>query len=267
MEGIENKSSSSTLKIILYIAGTLLMIFLIFYMVMSLMSPARKLSEINQEYGYKASEKSKIDERFFNDSGFVATNREKSFYQARVIMAESDSLSLSIDLPDSTAFLEISGVTVHKITLSNIRVSKVLLRADEYAVTSLFSTPLVIDNDFSAIRKEPVMIKIAPKDTSEYKPDILPDTTRAESVNYIFEMKNGLRLYIYQNSDDIDKGGFSVFLFDLNDKLRTVRDNLKSISRFKVPDYHPAIYLRMKKSDARIIYRALPKHGMISILR
>jgi hypothetical protein len=267
MEGIENKSSFSALKIILYIAGSLLILFLIYYLVMSLMSPARKLSEINQEYGYKAPEKSKIDERFFTDSAFIVTNREKSFYQARVNMAESDSISLSIDLPDSTAILEISGVTVHKIKLLGIRVSKVLMNADEYAITSMFSTPLVIDQDISSIRKEPLMIKVAPKDTSEYKPDILPDTARVESVNYIFEMKNGLRLYIYQSTDELDKGGFSVFLFDLNDKLRTVRDNLKSISRFKVPEYHPAIYLRMRRSDARIIYRALPKHGMITIFR
>jgi len=32
------------------------------------------------------------------------------------------------------------------------------------------------------------MIKMAPKDTSEYKPDIMPDTSITEPVNYILEM-------------------------------------------------------------------------------
>jgi len=267
MEDIESKNGPSTLKMVLFITGALLILFLVYYLVMGLLSPSRKLAEINQEYGYKDSEKSKIDERFLNDSAFIAINREKSFYQARVNMAESDSICLALNLPDSTAFLEINGVTVHKIKLSEIKVSKVLRNADEYAITSMLSVPFIIEDDLSTIRKEPVMIKIAPKDTSEYKPDILPDTTRSEPVNYIIYLMGGIRLYIYQNTNDLEKGRFSVFTFDLNNKLRDVIGNLRSMVGFKVPEYHPYIRLRMQKSDARILYRALPKHGMISVFR
>ena len=50
---------------------------------------------------------------------------------------------------------------------------------------------------------------MAPKDTSEYKPDIMPDTSITEPVNYILEMTNGTRIYVYQEEDEkpSDKNG------------------------------------------------------------
>jgi hypothetical protein len=264
---MENTNRSSTYRIGIYITGSLLAAVMIYYLVMSMLSPAARIEEINKEYGYKPDPKSKIDERIFSDSSFIAMNRQKSYYQARVNMAETDSICLALNLADSTATLEISGVAVHKVKLTGISVCKVLRNADEYALTSLLAAPLTIENDISSVKKEPVMIKIAPKDTSEYKPDILPDTTRSEAVNYIFEMSGGLRIYVYQSADENEKGRSNIFSFDLADRMRNISGNLSSIIRFKIPEYHPYIKLRMKKSDARIIYRALPRHGLISVYR
>jgi hypothetical protein len=263
----EIEKKPAVLKTILYIFCSLLVAFMIYYAITVLLGPSRKISQINKEYIFQQTENNKLDERFFSDSAFIALNREKAYYQSRIILAESDSICLSLNLPDSTAQLEINGVSVHKSKMSEIYVSKVFRKADEYSVTSMLSAPLTIRNDYSTIMKEPVMIKMAPKDTSEYKPDILPDTTNTESVNYMFEMENGIRLYIYQAADENERRGLRPFFFDLNDRLRNVRDNLKAIISFKIPDYHPTIRLRMKKADARIIYRALPKHGQIAIYR
>ena len=240
---------------------------MIYYTVMSLLAPSRKISEINQGYIFKQPENSKVDNRIFSDSAYISLNREKAFYQARVVMAESDSICLSLNLEDSTAILEINGVSVHNSKISQISVSKVFNKADEYSVTSMLTTPLTIRNDFSTIRKEPVMIKVAPKDTSEYKPDILADTSNIESVNYMFETDNGIRIYIYQADEENEKGGLKLFLFDLNDRIKNIRNNLKAIISFKIPEYYPTIRLRMKKADAKIIYRALPRHGQIAIYR
>jgi hypothetical protein len=261
---MENMEGSSLFRKSLYIAVSLVFLFMIFYTIMALLSPSKKTAEIKHEFAFQQPEKLKTDERIFQDSAFISINREKSFYQARVIMAESDSICLALNLHDSTATLEINGVAVHKAKLSEINISKVLRDADDYSVTAMMATPFTIENDYSTIRKEPVMIKMAPKDTSEYKPDILPDTTRAEAVNYMFEMNNSIRLYVYQN-DDIHDGGYKVFRFDMDDRLRNIGDNLKSMIRMKVPEYHPAIKIVMQKSDVRIIYRALPKHGQIAL--
>jgi hypothetical protein len=265
----ENIKTSPGRKTGFYIVAAILSVFFIYYSFMSLLSPAVKISATNNEFGYKQPEKDAIatDQRILTDSAFVRLNREKAFYMARIAMAETDSLCLALNLADSLATLEIDGVAVHKAKIIRMRISKFFNKADEYALTSVLSAPLTIMKNYATIKKEPLMIKMAPKDTSEYKPDILPDTTNSEAVNYMLEMQNGLRLYVYQQEEVRSKGGFSRFLFDLNDRFRNIWNTLKSIMVLKVPEYHPYIRIRMNKADAKIIYRALPRYGQISIYR
>jgi hypothetical protein len=254
-------------KKILIAVSAFFTLFVFYYSIMALLSPAAKISSINSEFGFKLPENTTIDNRIFSDSAFIKQNRVKAFNQARITMAETDSLCLAINLSDSTAILEISGVEVNKSKISKINVTRVLNKADEYAVSSMLTVPFTIRNDFSTTKKEPIMLKVAPKDTSEYKPDILPDTTNREPVNYMLELDNGFRLYVYQESGDKAEGGLNRFLFDINDRFRNIGDIMKSIVTFKVPEYHPAIRIRLPKTDAKIIYRALPRHGQIAVFR
>jgi hypothetical protein len=263
----ETKENSSFLKKGLYISGSLVILFMIYYAVMLLSAPGKAISRINTEYAGKQPEASKTDSGIFYDSAYISLNREKAFYQSRVLIAESDSIGLSLNLEDSTAILEINGVALHKTKVYEIAVSKVFRKADENAITAMLAVPFTIENDFASIKKEPLMIKVAPKDTSEYKPDVVPDTTSSEPVNYRFDMNDGIRLYVYQNTGENDGGGLNRVFFDLNDRFRNFRDDLKSIVSFKVPEYHPSIKIKMAKSDARIIYRALPKHGQVALFR
>jgi hypothetical protein len=256
MENEIEKKTTLTGKIF-YILGSLLIVFMLYYGIMSLLAPAVKIKDINSEYGYKQPENSKTDERIFSDSAFVSATREKAYFQSRI----------AINLSDSSATLEINGVAVHKAKIAEIEVSKVFRKADEYSVSAMLSIPFTVGNDYATIMKEPMMLKIAPKDTSEYKPDILPDTTNSESVNYLFETETGTRIYFYQIVGKNEGGGLNLFLFDLNDRLRNFRDNLESLIRLKVPEYHPSIRLRLDKEDAKIIYRALPRHGQIAVYR
>ena len=241
-------------------------IFVIYYTIMALLSPGRKIASINEEFGFRTPENTVIDERIFSDSSFVMMNRDKAFYQARITMAETDSISLSINMPDSLAILEINGVTVHTAKITWMRLSKVFSKADEYAISSMLSTPFTVSRDYASIKKEPLMLKIAPKDTTEYKPDILPDTSNVEAVSYMLEMENGFRLYVYQ-ADEEESGNLNRFFFDLADRFRNSIDITGSIFRFKVPEYHPAIRVKLPKADARIIYRGMPRQGQIALYR
>ena len=126
----EIEKKPAVLKKILYIFSSLLVVFMIYYAVMSLLSPARKISEINQTYIFKQPENSKVDERIFSDSAFISLNREKAYYQTRGVMAESDSICLALNLEDSIAILEINGVSVHNSKISEISVSKVFNKAN-----------------------------------------------------------------------------------------------------------------------------------------
>jgi PIN domain nuclease of toxin-antitoxin system len=263
----ESAGRKSSAKIIAgYAALTVFCAFVVYYTIMALMSPARKIAAINSEFGYKAAENETVDPRLFSDSSFISLNRDKAWYQARIAMAETDSISLSLNMADSTATLEINGVAVHTAEMTWMRLSKVFRKADEYAITSMLSTPFTINTDFASIKKEPVMLKVAPKDTSEYKPDILPDTSNTEPVNYMLEMTNGFRLYVYQ-ADEEEKGGFNRFFFDMADRFRNSLDITRSILLLKVPEYHPAIRIKLPKADARSIYRGLPRQGQIAVYR
>jgi hypothetical protein len=263
----ESKKGMTGRKIAFLSIAAFFLVIVLYYTVMALIAPAVKIARLNEEYGYKPAENTTIDERIFSDSAFVRLNREKAFNQACIKLAESDSLCLVLNLHDSLAILEINGVGVHTARLSSISVSKVFNNADEYAVTSILSAPFTVSKDYSTIRKEPLMIKTAPKDTSEYKPDILPDTAKVEAVNYMLEMENGFRLYVYQQNDDEKKGGLRRYFFDVNDRLKNIAAIFGSIFAFRVPDYHPAIRVRMDRKDARIIYRALPRNGQIAVYR
>ena len=83
-----------------------------------MMSPVRKLAAIKNEFGVKPTENSVIDERIFSDSAYLMLLKEKAFLQSRITMAETDSIYLTINLTDSTANIEISGVVVHKAKMS-----------------------------------------------------------------------------------------------------------------------------------------------------
>lgn len=129
----------------------------------------------------------------------------------------------------------------------------------------MLSRPLTINRDISSIEKEPLMIKMAPKDTSEYQPDIMPDTADYEPVNFILELDHGMRILVYQ-SEKLNPGDrLRRFMFDLRYRLSNTSEMLKSAFTFKVPEYHPYIKLRLPRADAKIIYRGLPVKGQIGI--
>lgn len=261
----EKKQISAARKTVFILVGYMCLVFISYYVIISLLSPAKKITEINIQFGYKPLNNSPVDESIFHDSAFIKMNRNKAWLQSRIIMAETDSICLAVNLADSTVNLEINGVNVLKVKISKERISKVFDKADEYAVSSMLSSPFTIDRNIATIKKDPLMIKMAPKDTSEYKPDILPDTTHLEPVNYIMEMGNGVRLYVYQEVGDEPGDPFSLFLFDIKDRLRNIWNILKSISVLKVPEYHPFIKIRLPKVDAKFIYRAVPVHGQVAV--
>jgi len=262
--GTSNNSFFRTRGIIILI---IIFSFLIYYSVMLMLGPGRKLQAINEEFGFKSTEKNKGFERMFGDSAYLKLLKEKAFLQSKLIMAETDSIYLIINIPDSTVNIEISGVSVHKAHMSSTEASKIFINGNEQLILSMLSTPFTVSNSLSTIKKEPVMIKMAPKDTSEFKPDVMPDTSLIEPVYYILEMTNGTRIFVYQEENTASKDRRAALIFDLKYRLRDVWMSLKDAVRFKVPEYHPYIKMKVPRSDAKIIYRAIPKYGQIGVYK
>jgi hypothetical protein len=261
----ENDNKSSTGKITFLILVIICSLFIIYFSVMSMLGPSHKLAELTKEFSQMKAADKKEDKRIFTDSTYLRLLRERAVLQSKIIMAESDSIYLTINLADSTMDLEISGVVVHESKMSSYKASSILTKGNENIISAMLSTPLTIAFDQATIKKEPVMMKMAPKDTSEYKPDIMPDTSLTEPVSYIFEMTNGIRIYVYQEEDEKRSERKSLFIFDLNDRVKQTWEAIKRCAAFKVPEYHPFIKIRLPRSDAKIIYRAIPKNGQITL--
>jgi hypothetical protein len=262
----EITEKTSGRKIAFIILVILVSAFLIYYSIMSMVSPGRRMAELKKEFELKPANKSLVDDKVLSDSAYLKLLKEKAFLQARTILAETDSIYLTINLADSTANIEINGVVVHVAKINSFRISNILMKGDENVISTLLSTPLTIAKSYSTIKKEPVMIKMAPKDTSEYKPDIMPDTTIVVPVNYKLEMSNGMNVYVYQENEKTNDR-INQFSFDIKDRISNAWHSLKHVMVFKVPDYKPFIKIRISRSDAKIIYRALPRNGQIAIYR
>ncbi len=260
----KEKSIRSGGRKFLIALGVIIIAFLVYYLVMAILTSGKEIKSLADEYGYKADPNNKTDERIFKDSLYLALMKEKAFEQARVSMAETDSIYLTVNVPDSTIDLEISGVSVHSSAFKKIRVSRMLRTGDEYVLSSLFSRPFTVAQNYSSIKKVPLVIKMAPKDTSEFKPDIIVDTTDYEPVNYMMQADNGIRIFVYQ-AENLNPGDKKArFMFDLGIRFRDFADYMTKVCTFKVPEYHPFIKMRMPRTSAKIFYRALPEHGQIT---
>lgn len=264
---MENNSGrkTSAFKIILFGVFAIVLVFLFYYTVMSLISTSRKIAEINNEFSFKQIEKTTIDERFFTDSTFVEIQKEKAYQQSRIAMAMNDSIGLTLNLRDSLAFLEINGVVVHTTKISSQRICKAFNKANSYAVASLLSKPLNIVKDTATIKKIPLIVKMAPKDTSEFKPNEIPDTSAFEPINYILEMNNGIRIFVYQQENEKFKDLYNQLHFDITDRIKNTIAALRKITAFEVPEYRLYIKIKMPKKDAKILYRAVPRKGFITV--
>jgi hypothetical protein len=264
METEKNKKASGG-KIALIIIGAIVLAVIVYYSVMMILSPLRKLTEIKNEFTATQEKAITGNQQIKTDSAYLALLKEKAFLQSRIVMAESDSIYLTINIADSTARLEICGVMVHSAKMSDLSVSSIIAKGNENIILPLLSKPFTISSSIATIQKEPVMIKIAPKDTSEYKPDAMPDTSLTQTVCYILEMTNGTRIYVYQEEKDKPGDAKNLFGFDFNDRMRNTWLAVKSVAHFKVPEYHPYIKMKIPRDDAKIIYRAIPRQGQVGI--
>jgi hypothetical protein len=239
--------------------------FVIYFTIMEIRSTSRKMEEISAKFNLPKDRKTKLAENIAKDSLYLTLLREKAYLQARVKMAESDSVYLTFNLTDSVVNIEIKGVVVNSTPIDEIEISKILTTGDQYFISNLLSEPLNIIKDTASIEKIPYIRKIAPKDSSEFKPDAVPDTAFYQPVNYIFETDKGIKLIVYQSEERKQGDSKNQFMFDLRHRLANFKAAMKDIKHFKVPEYQLYIKIKVPSADAKIIYRAVPMYGQIGI--
>jgi hypothetical protein len=241
----------------------LIMIFFAYYLVRASSAASRWVNNINQEF--TENEAQAIDPELMHDETYILLNKQISFTKARLKMAATDSIGLTINLSDSTLLLEISGVAVSRVKASKMLISKSFRGIEPNALVGLFSNPLQIQSTRSTIVKEPIIEKIAPRDTLEANlPDKTHETAMNEPVYFELVLEKGIRIMVLQE-EVADYRKSARFFFFLKRSVAIAGQNLRKLIHFELPEYHPQIQLDIPASDARAIYRALPEKGRLAI--
>jgi hypothetical protein len=244
-------------KTVIIIVSFFLMALILTFIVLSAMSPLRAIKLVNENYP---------DTIIIKEISQEQLNLEKreTFMRARLKMAEADSACLSINLADSLIIMEIQGVKLLETKILNIQSSKIFSRYKKLAFYEYFSTPFVIDSDYSTIPKEFFNIKYAPEDTiAAQAPKTMPDTTIKDPVYFTFYLDRDLMVDIRQ-TDTLRPEIYKDYDRHLrNDKISRMWSHLYKL---QVPPYEPWIRIEIPHKDARSIYKALPKHAQVAVI-
>ncbi len=247
-----------------YIIGaTALGILIIFYLVKSVSAVNKSVRTFDDAYFASLEQKEGDTINLCAIPGYIDMIREKAFLSSQVRMADSDSIGLLINIRDSVIQLLIKGLPIRTVRIDEYDVSPFFQRAHQEAVYSMLSSPLVITGMQATFMKDPVNVKIAPKDTSEATIDVRPDTTDYEAVFFTLETDRNVRFYFEQQEDTVGADRRARFLFDLKDRSRSAKATMKAVAGFRTPPYVPYIKIWLSKAEAKIIYRAIPREGLI----
>ncbi len=238
-------------------------LFVIFYLAKSVSAVNHSVRAFDDAYFASLEQKEGDTINLCAIPGYIEMIREKAFLSSQVRMADSDSIGLLINIRDSVLQLLIKGVPVRSIRIDEYDVSPFFERANQEAVYSMLSTPLAITGMQATFMKDPVQVKIAPKDTSEVKIDAKPDTTDFEAVFFTIDTDRDIRFYFEQQEDTVGADRRAKFFFDLKDRSRNARATLREVVRFRTPSYVPYIKIWIPKAEAKIVYRAIPREGFI----
>jgi len=205
------------------------------------------------------------EERALSDKLFRLELTE-DFLNARLKLAQSDSVGISINLPDKVVTMEIEGVVVRECKILDYTITKGFSRLTRDRLVTWLSDPFTLQSSVSTILKAPVVYLKAPKDTTEANEQQTAPTLPADTTVYfrLFFDRN-LTVDINQEETPPAKGKKARFKFKLHNRYFSAREALRALFRPQESPYHFWIRLKLSREDARIIYRALPEHGLMAL--
>jgi hypothetical protein len=243
---------------------TFLLLLVLSYCYFSMLSAKRKIEIYNTKLDQVLVSAEK-EQKTFHPALFKLVN-EKAFLSAQNSMMNSDSLNLIVDLMNSTLALVIEGVPIHFSSIDTYEYSPFFTSLSNEAYVQLFSSPFYTESYKSTIVKEPITIKEAPKDTTEAANFFeLPDTLTNELVVVTMHLNHDFIL-TFKQSEEIQYTGFTKDrFFLLGMRYSKILDDLRQLSRLRLPKSYPEIMISLPKDDLITIFRALPHTTQVSI--
>ncbi|HNY58888.1 MAG TPA: hypothetical protein PKG86_01080 [Bacteroidales bacterium] len=253
-------------KWILIAGFSIFFIFVLYYFIMISLAARKWVSDFNKNYKTALLQSDSSSLQFITDSTFRTLHQQIAFTKARLDLTKANPLGLSIDLSDSSAKLIIHGVTVHSSKIRQVKIARSLLAVEPYYLSLELSKPLKVKTEVSSIPKEPIQIITAPKDTIEAAQiSAIPDTTTTCSTFYKIIFENNLTLFVFQKPKTNKLFDLQWISFLYKARAPQVKANIVSILKFKIPEYSPEILIGLPEWEAKTIYRALPKEGLVAL--
>ena len=187
--------------------------------------------------------------------------KKEVLLHSRLTLANEDSMYLVLDLVNNIATLEMKGVPLHecKILHSDVSNSIKMYHSDE--LLNWMAEPFMVKHIDATIPKMTFVEKIAPKDSIEAnKAYVEPAPAKLGDVFIVMDFERNLRLVIDQFEKPDDEG--KKLIAGLRKKYQGIEINrsLQSLIKFNRQPAMPQINILLPKSDATILYKALPVH-------
>jgi hypothetical protein len=263
---IENKKNMPELptrfRLALLVIYIVLAVIALQYTFFSVAAVRKRMKTINSQTDVKLLSSVEAKE----DTAWLRLYKEKDWLETRFQIARTDSISMSVDLLDSTLQMELKGTVLKKSKILDFKADRFLYQLNPGAYHHLLGKQAKADTVISSIPKEPLIIKKAPKDTAEVEDGTaMIDTSKIEVVHWVLKLDNQVVLKIEGVDQDAKSDWWASQKFWLFQNLKQTGQDLRRTILFKTPEYYPEIRLIIPEADARAFYRALPVKPLVCI--
>ena len=186
--------------------------------------------------------------------------KTETLLRSRYNLATEDSIYLVLDLIKKVATLEMKGIPLHDSNIQDVWISNSIKMFHTETLLHWLSQPFVLKNVASTIVRVPFLVKIAPKDTIEAsKMDVTPAPRRTEDVYIVMNFERNLQLVIQQSEPSEGEDKQRVDSIRKSFSKREIDKSVKALATRKREAIVPRIVITLPKSEAIILYRALPQ--------
>jgi len=190
---------------------------------------------------------------------FFDLRKKEILLQSRLTLATEDSTYLVLDLRSNTAILELKGVSLHECHIIESHISNSIKMYPTEALLNWMTDPFVVKHIEATIPKIVYIEKIAPKDTLEANKMVVePKSTKLEDVYIVIDFDRNLRLVITQSEKPDEEGEKIISAMRQKYQKIEMSRSLKSLTKFNREPVKPQIDIVIPRSDATILYKALP---------
>ena len=186
--------------------------------------------------------------------------RKREFLlHSRLTLAKEDSMYLVLDLVNNLAILEMKGVSLHECRILKSQVSNSIKMYHTEALLNWMAEPFMVKDVKATIPKIEYIEKIAPKDTIEANKIVVePAPTKLGDIYIVMDFDRNLRLVISQSEKPDDEGKKIISKIRRKYQEVEIRRSLQSLIKFNREPAMPQISIVIPKTDANILYKALP---------